>query len=391
MGSTFNLNRRRDLFVISDQYEIITTMQKIASPFPSITVKDQKALEQGVGDLHFVVGAIDFQDGNSVREVARVFKNHTESSAQKISYIYNPDAPNEEQLFFCAEIGASLSIYGKDCKSDLRGYIKRVAIQAEQVGSITYYEDEVAKLLKRDDRAGLRALDERLSELDHDLEQTLRLRVQINQRLCNRVKVEYCLKRMLKVNPASIWAAYQLGVHYLRINRPAKGIDLLEKLSRFNELNVERILDLGEAYLNVGEIDRAEQTMEKGRSLTNGQDQRFNEGIAKAKIMRGDLEGALKATGQDYLSGGIVSYLNMRAVMAIKTKKIDDGLDLYQLALRKCVDDRLILSKLNYNMGLGLVKASRVVEAAEKFEKSVALGGDTFNRARGPLEITKKV
>ena len=182
------------------------------------------------------------------------------------------------------------------------------------------------------------------------------------------------------------------GRFYLRNSRVAEGIEILKKLSRFHELNSERMLALGDAYLNVGRANEAADALSKGEKLTGGQDERFKDGLVKVDLLKGDMQAALAKIGKKYLSAPVLAFLNTRAVMAARAGMMDEGVKLYNEALAGCDPvDKVIVAKLWFNMGIAFVRARQLEKATDSLAKSVEIGGSDFDRAVNPLAVARQV
>jgi len=388
--SPYNKHVNRELFVFGDA-DFRALIAKVIEPLTFISMTDMKLLKKPRAEMHFLVASADFNDTASLQRLGRLYSEYSTPNVHKVVYAAAPDVLADEHILFAAEIGSRYTTFGKDKAKDLRAYIKRVAVQSEQIGSVIHYENEISRMVRKADVKGLQALDDRLAELGRNTEDVLRLRAIINMRLSRLQRVERFLKKILSVNTQSLWAANELGRLYLITKRPAEGIAVLEKLSRFHNLNSERLLTLGDAYLNCGKAEKAAAVLQTGAELTKGEDPRFAEGVAKAKLLQGDVAGAKNSLNSASLSNTIVAFLNMRAIMDIKTGRKEEGLKLYKIALNGCANDALIRAKLNYNMGLGCIRSDKTADAVGYFEESAKLGGKLFTKARKPLEISKKV
>jgi len=232
---------------------------------------------------------------------------------------------------------------------------------------------------------------EKLGALPVQSEEILRLTA-IACMYANEIKpAENHLKRLLQQNPQNLWAANSLGRLYLRSGRIQDGIDVLQRLSSFHDLNAERLLDLGDAYVRGNMPREAEQQFEKGIALTKGNDGRFDEGMAKVKLADQDITGAMKLLGDRDLSENVVSFLNMRAIMAIRSDRFDEGMQYYQVAVNGTNSDKELRAKLKFNMGLAYARAGDLAKAEGLFFESLQLGGARFQRARGPLDTIKNI
>jgi tetratricopeptide (TPR) repeat protein len=181
-----------------------------------------------------------------------------------------------------------------------------------------------------------------------------------------------------------------LGKLYIKSKRISEGIEILRRLSNFHEMNSERFLTIGNAYLVAGMGEEAEVLLEKGDDMTGHKDSRFNDGLAKAKIAQGDTKAALEVVGDRGFSDDVISYLNLRAIMCLKRNKLDEALAYYNQALSGA-HIKVIKAKLYFNMGLAYARSGLLPKAKTAFEESLRLGTPKFDRATGPLKVIHNI
>jgi len=98
------------------------------------------------------------------------------------------------------------------------------------------------------------------------------------------------------------------------------------------------------------------------------------------------LKGALGYLGDKEFSQDMISFLNMRAIMSIRSQKYAEGIEYYDYAVRGAGSDNQLKAKLLFNMGLGFVRTGNLERATDCLTESCSLGGPKFQRAKGPLE-----
>ena len=125
--------------------------------------------------------------------------------------------------------------------------------------------------------------------------------------------------------------------------------------------------------------------------MTEGDDGRFKDGLSKVKLAEGDMDGALQLLGKEELSLEALAFLNMRAIMCMKTGKKKEGFRLYEMAAGGASRDPVVAAKINFNMGLAYARDNDVAKAKQRFAQSVKLGGKKFTKGQKPLTIVDKV
>lgn len=340
----------------------------------------------------FLVMVVDFNNGAAIQAMSQFLIELKGFTGTKLFFAATAGLLSNEELMLGVELDVKQTFFGPRRDEELRSYIKQRAAENADTGSMAYVESEVLKSIRRKDAAAIKLWHERLIEMPKASEDVNRLLALVCEERRDFKRMVFHLKQTLSANPQNLWAANKLGQYYLRNRQIAEGIDILKRMSRFHELNAERMLILGDAYLNVGRALDAEKVLSKGHELTGCKDERFQEGLAKVDMMKGDASKALERLGRKYLSNAILSFLNTRAVMAVRNGNLAEGAKLYQQALAGCDPEQvLIMSRILFNQGLAYVRNEQLSLAETAFERSVELGGPAFDRAVNPLAITRQI
>jgi tetratricopeptide (TPR) repeat protein len=367
-------------------------LRRTLTPLNFVQMKIAKSEKDVDPASQFLVAVVDFTNMPVVQTLAK-FITSVSSNFSGVSVIYaiNPVSLTEKELLLGVELGIKRVFFGPRRDEELRSFIKQQAIAVTENGSMAFVEAEVLKNLKKGE-AALKLQSEKLAAMDKDSDDVNRLQAMVFEARGDLRRMEFHLKQTLKSNPQNLWAANKLGQFYLANKRVAEGIEILKKLSRFHEMNSERMLVLGDAYLNCGKTQEADQALTKGNELTGGGDARFAEGLAKVDLLKGDMASALRRVGKKYLSAPVLAFLNTRAVMAVRSGQAESGLKLYQEAVEGCdPEQKVIAAKIYFNMGLAFTRAHKIPEGVKAFEKSIQEGGAEFNRAEKPLAIAKVI
>lgn len=389
--SMYTVNRTYEVFLFGSTQFIAATKKSVGT-LNFVAFPDKSTLQHPRDISFFAIAAVDFSRSETLQQAAADFAKIESPLVYKLVLVVSTQAMTQEQLLFCVEIGARFTFSGPVKEEDLRGYIKKVVLDSRQTGSQAFFAGEMAKFERNRDQSGLAILSERMGKELPETDESIRLFVNINVLLVRPKKVEAYLKRALALNPQSLWAANELGKLYLRTGRAAEGIELLEKLSQFNSLNGERFLELGNAYLNSGQSKKAETAFNQGDKIAPGRDDRFRDGMLKVAILDSDKKKMKEfmGTNTEY-SKETVSFLNTRAIMAMRAGKHQEGLALYGTAISGSKSDSTITAKLRFNEGLGFMKAGKVDQAIASFEQSVKLGGTKFQKAGRNLKVAQSI
>ncbi len=383
--SKFNINLLREVFVLGEHHHA-SLIKKLLKGYYFLALRDGKDLGASRPETYFIVYACDFSNPTSMQAVAKTFQSVESPLAHRILFIVQPNELSREQLLFAQEVGARYVAAGPGKTDDFKNYIKRICVEAHQVGSLEAYEDEIEVAYRASNWPDLAAILERLKALPES-EDGLRLMAITAMRINDLRRAEGYLRRLLAVNSQNLWAANTLGKLFLRSGKANLGIEILTKLSQFHELNSERLLTLGNAHVQTGDTRAAEANFKMGDQLTGGADRRFREGLAKVKLADKDYQGALGLLGEQAMSEDVISFLNMRAIMSIRSDRFDEGVEYYNYAFKGAGTDKELQAKIMFNMGLAYVRTVDLDRAKECFKESCLLGGTKFQRAKKPLEI----
>lgn len=388
--SKFNINVLRDVFVGGDE-KFHNLIRKLIKSFSFLHARDIRELSQARFEMHFVLVGVDATTTRGLQACAQLFDMVESSLAQKIVYVAAPDALGQEQLLFFQEIGVRYVASGYNRNEDVKEHLKRICLETHQTGSLEAFAGDVERAHKASDLVGLRKVIGKMEDLAVKSEEALRLLAIACMHANVQKKAETYLRRMLQSNPQNLWAANMLGKSFLRAGRIAEGVEILQRLSSYHVLNGERLLALGDAYVDAGYTQEAEDQYQKGAGIAQSGDTRFQHGLAKVKLAQKDFQSALGLIASKVFSSDLISFLNLRAIIAIRADKFDESVDYYQCALSGCGDDRETQAKLLFNMGLAYVRGNDLTKAQKCFADSLALGGAKFPRAKAPLDIVKQL
>jgi tetratricopeptide (TPR) repeat protein len=390
VASKFNINIIRDVFLIGDAAALEAPRRMIRG-FHFLSPRDGTPPEAPPGEIHFVVAVVDLTEPAQVARAARELDAFRSTLAHRIIVATSPDIPGKQHLLLAQELGVRLVASGPGREAQLKDYLKRICLEAHQTGTIAPLAQELAAAEAAGDLAAAERVLDKLKTWNNDGEELTRLRALAALAARQLKRAEGYLKRLLAINPQNLWAANTLGKLYLRAGDGARGIEVLARMSSFHELSAERLLTLGNAQVQAGLVADAERAFRAGRAAAVEPDARFDEGLAKVRFARGDFPAALQLLGRTTFSTDVLSFLNLRAILASRGGDHAASLAYYDQALAGAGDDKVLRAKLQFNKALALVKKGDLEAAAVAFTESVALGGPRYARANGPLAIVQAV
>lgn len=134
-----------------------------------------------------------------------------------------------------------------------------------------------------------------------------------------------------------------------------------------NPFNVERLVDLGQAFIQSDRIKEALATFDEVLSLDMS-NKAAHLGRAQCRLLEGDVNEALGLMRQISTPREMASLFNNSAILSIRQNRFDQGLSLYKAAIGAVGSKERIISRLLYNLGIAQYKNSKLEEALECFE-----------------------
>lgn len=167
-----------------------------------------------------------------------------------------------------------------------------------------------------------------------------------------------------------------LGRIQMKSGRYEDATITLGKAKVLSPLNIDRLLNLADAYLQTGYYARAKSNYEDVLRQ-DPKNAGAVAGMGRTLLLEEDINAALVFMKQ--LSGPLemASVFNSAAVLNMKRGNFDAGMRLYQVAIDTIGDDAVICSKLAFNMGIGYWRAGQKAMARKCF--GIALRLDPTN------------
>jgi tetratricopeptide (TPR) repeat protein len=390
VANKYSINTSRELFIFGDEhYFSLISLQLKGYYFLNIrSGQDYSGFRK---NMHFMLGAVDFTNSIKVQKIARKFAEFTSPVVHKLLYAAAPNVLTQEHLLFAREIGCRFVFSGATKNDDFKEYLKRVCLESSQNGSLAELEEEWVRSRAAGNKTLMQKVIEKIKNLPRESEESNRLLAIAHIDLYDFKKSEIYLRKLLKINPQNLWAANTLAKQYLRSGRAALGIEIMQKLSQFHDINSDRQLTLGRALLIAGDDRAAQVQFEKGAASVGGQDSRFGDGLAMVKVVQGDVKAASTFLDSKNLSQEVISFLNLKAIMASKQNNFSESIRYYDFASAGAGTDSELQAKLKFNMALAYVRMNNLAKAQTFFQESMKLGGKKFQRAKGPLEVVSNI
>jgi tetratricopeptide (TPR) repeat protein len=167
-----------------------------------------------------------------------------------------------------------------------------------------------------------------------------------------------------------------------------KAIELLERAKLINPHNVDRLIDLGHAFINADQLEAANAQFEEALGL-DGDRKEAKEGKGQVMLMNGDVNEALTLLKSVSGPRELASIFNTSAVLSIRAGRFDQGMQLYRSALAALGRNDKIAARLLFNMGMGYERMHKAEKALTCYTKSLELD-PMYAKAARHKEVAEK-
>ncbi len=200
-------------------------------------------------------------------------------------------------------------------------------------------------------------------------------------------KAHQLLAGLDSTKPPYLRAVHLLGRCLMKMGQFETAVEMLEKASLFNQHDVERLVDIGNALLHADRGDDAEKKFEAALGVDpNYRPAKVGKG--QAKLLDGQVNDALSILREVSGEVEMASMFNVAAILNARRGRHEAGMNLYTAALKSLGKDERLQSRLHFNMGLGYRRWGKPEKAVTAFETAVKLD-PSFEKAKTSLAATK--
>jgi tetratricopeptide (TPR) repeat protein len=169
----------------------------------------------------------------------------------------------------------------------------------------------------------------------------------------------------------------------MRLGQFPEALALMEKASTLNPHDTNRLVEIGQTYLQLDNPAKAEENFDQALSV-DPQVRAAKIGKSQCRLMEGDINEALTLLKD--VSGDMekASIFNTCAVINVRQGRHEDAVKLYQAAIKATVRSTAVQARIFFNLGLAHRRRGDKDQARQSFEKSISLD-PTFIKARTHL------
>jgi tetratricopeptide (TPR) repeat protein len=183
----------------------------------------------------------------------------------------------------------------------------------------------------------------------------------------------------LTTEPPHIRALHLLGRCYMQAKDFDSAIGLLSRAKLINPSNIERLIELGDAFLANDQAPEAVTNYQEALALDKDSVQ-AKHGLGTSLLINGEINEALSLFNASSGPRELASIFNTSAIIAMRFGRFDQGMQLYRSALKALGREDVVAARLMFNMGLGYRRWGKPDKAQVCFEKSLVLD-PTFSKA----------
>lgn len=170
---------------------------------------------------------------------------------------------------------------------------------------------------------------------------------------------------------------------FMKQKRFSRAVECLRRADVVSPDNPERLVMIGDALFEKGEFGEAKKSYEDAIAL-NPETPGAQKGLGRSLFHLGDVDAALSCFRKCLSEDETASFFNNAAVLAVKAKRISEGLRLYDTALNSLHTEKYAHIIL-FNIGLALYRAGDLQKAAETIKASLGYRPD-FEKSQRLLE-----
>jgi CheY-like chemotaxis protein len=161
----------------------------------------------------------------------------------------------------------------------------------------------------------------------------------------------------LKLAGDSIIILNLLGKTFMRLADYPSALKCFKKAQDLAPNNIERLCNMAEVQTELGDAKAADEALDGAKAL-DPDNKAVAEAEVKIAIANGDVHAAKSVMSEMDSLGGIVAYMNNKAVAHSKCGLVAEAMEMYRNTMKSIPDEQQDIRVIvQYNLALGLVKA----------------------------------
>jgi tetratricopeptide (TPR) repeat protein len=193
------------------------------------------------------------------------------------------------------------------------------------------------------------------------------------------------LRKLCLAQPPNLRAQHLYSRILMKKGQFAVAEKLLLNCKILNPHNAQRLSDLGRSvFEQAGRSAEALVFFEQAIAV-DPTHKEAQLGKGECLLAQGEVEQAMDLIKGSTSVKEVASIFNLAAIMNIREKKYEHGINLYQIAVNSLSNDNATAARLYFNAGLGFKRWDKVEDAKRCLEKSIELD-PTFTRSQSVID-----
>jgi tetratricopeptide (TPR) repeat protein len=177
---------------------------------------------------------------------------------------------------------------------------------------------------------------------------------------------------ILEKEPSNLRALHLQARCFMKEHRINDALKLYEQAEQISPSHIDRLIDFGHALL---QADRTKEAIKKFDSALklDQSNKKAKQGSGEAQLLAGDINAALTLLRGTSNQTELAAIFNSAAIIAIRSDRFSQGLELYKSAIATLAENNVIASKLLFNMGIAHYKSGDTSLALGCFQEAVKI------------------
>lgn len=351
-------------------------------------IMDEKELITAIDTHEFSFLILDWEMGPS--SIQAILEKNRKDSIAESHPVFMFAAKDDEKIFqVAAEYFVSNCTIGEINSDTIREQIKSLVGEYTRLNPIRKVILDVEQLRRRGSHEQAHSALLKLLDFAPDNPRAI---VELAESFIAQgqwEKAEHLLRPHLELDPPYARIKHLYARCRLKAQDYNGAIASLKGAQLISPYNTERLLEMGEMFLELDRLDEADEAF-RGILEIAPESSSAKMGRSKGMLLAGEVNEALGLLRECASMRELSSVFNTAAIIAIKQKKYSVGYNLYKKALQILAKDKKLSAKIVYNMGIGFVKEGDPQKGLQCFIKSNKLDPALAN-AKHNITILEKL
>ena len=327
---------------------------------------------------------VDWEEGEKqVVRVLRAAQSEQKSDTRPIYFLAGE--VSQRLVAIASDYNVAKVHIGEITPKNIRDELQSILLYEDQSPLCTETFLKVAQLRRQDEWTAAEKL---LSDLVGSEPENVRAGVELGENYYETGDFERAtriLNQMLNLEPENFRARHLLARVMMKQGRIDQAVQIIEDLNSKGILNIDRMVDLGDCFLQMEKLEEARQQYEDVLKIDHAVGA-AKVGQGQCALMSGDINQAMDLLRDVANVKELASVFNNTAIICMRRKKFEKGIRLYKAAMAQVTSDRAVMARVMFNMGVGFLKWSKLKEAKSAFARSAELDPE-FEKARHNIRV----